>query len=55
MKVHKDLLRYGNIITDDKLVDENGNDIRIRIVYLEGYYYHKMVNGRVVEIKLLNR
>lgn len=54
MKVD-DVLRYGTILTDDELFDrcdEMASYIRVRIVSYQGeIYYHKMINGEVVEFK----
>lgn len=51
-----DSLRYGKILTDDEFV-EHGivyRPIRIRtILYDSRIFYHKMVNGEVVEFKEL--
>lgn len=49
----KELLRYGIPFTDDNIVDENGNEIRIRIIWYPKEnvrYYHKMKNGIVEKI-----
>ena len=51
-----DSLRYGHILTDDiYYVDGlNGGSHRIRIIrYDNRIFYHKMVNGEVVEFKEL--
>lgn len=54
MKVD-DILRYGTILTDDKLCDccdEMALWVRIRIVnYDNSIYYIKMINGDVEEFK----
>ena len=48
----EDCLRYGNILTDDNFYQENY--IRIRTIsYDDRIFYHKMVNGEVVEFKEL--
>lgn len=50
-KINNDLIRYGNIVSDVKMKDENGNFNRIRIIYLSGKKYMSvMTNGEVVEI-----
>ena len=47
-----DVLRYGTIITDDKLRDEMNGHVRINIMsYEQAIYYVKMTNGEVVELK----
>ena len=49
-----DVLRYGTILTDDELWDEDDTDacVRIKIVsYEQAVYYVKMVNGETVEFK----
>lgn len=50
-----DILRYGTILTDDELYDHYypmDKYVRIRIIAYNGtIYYHKMVNGEVVEFK----
>ena len=51
----KDVLRYGEIINDENLVDfaiDGKNYIRIRIISYNDYiYYHKMADGKVVDFK----
>ena len=48
----KDVLRYGEIINDESFVLYSGQNVRIRIISYNDYiYYHKMVNGEVVEFK----
>jgi hypothetical protein len=49
----KEILRYGVPFTDDSIVDKDGNEIRIRVIWYPKEnirYYHKMVNGEVVKI-----
>lgn len=50
-----DALRYGTILTDDELYDHYypmDKYVRIHIIAYNGIiYYHKMVNGEVVEFK----
>ena len=50
-----DVLRYGTILTDDELYDHYypmDKYVRIRIIAYNGIiYYHKMINGEVVEFK----
>ena len=51
-----EVLRYGNILTDDNyyLDGLNGGSHRIRTIsYDDRIFYHKMVNGEVVEFKEL--
>ena len=52
----EDALRYGKILTDDEFV-EHGiiyRPIRIRTIsYDNRIFYHKMVNGEVMEFKEL--
>ena len=48
----KDVLRYGEIINDESFVLYSGQNIRIRIIsYNDHIYYHKMVDGEVVDFK----
>ena len=48
----KDALRYGEIINDESFVLYSGQNVRIRIVsYNDHTYYHKMVDGEVVDFK----
>ena len=50
----KDVLRYGEIINDENFALYNGQNVRIRIVsYNDHNYYHKMVDGEVVDFKLI--
>lgn len=48
----KELLRCGSIITDDDFCTLRTEFIRIRVIsYDNKIYYHKMIDGEVVEIK----
>ena len=51
----KDVLRYGEVIVDENLVDfaiDDKNYVRIRIISYNDYiYYHKMADGEVVDFK----
>ena len=51
----KDVLRYGEVIVDENLVDfaiDGKNYVRIRIFSYNDYiYYIKMVDGEVVDFK----
>ena len=48
----KDVLRYGEIISDESFVLYSGQNIRIRIFSYNDYiYYHKMADGEVVDFK----
>lgn len=48
----KDVLRYGEIISDESFVLYNGQNVRIRIISYNDYiYYHKMADGEVVDFK----
>ena len=47
-----DALRYGEVLTDDMFSDGIGWHYRIRTIsYDNRIFYHKMVNGEVVEFK----
>lgn len=49
---NKDVLRYGEIINDESFVLSDGQNVRIRIISYNDYiYYHKMVDGEVVDFK----
>ena len=49
---NKDVLRYGEIISDESFVLHSGQNVRIRIFSHNNYiYYHKMVDGEVVDFK----
>ena len=49
-----DALRYGEVLTDDMFSDGIGWHYRIRTIsYDNRIFYHKMVNGEVVEFKEL--
>lgn len=61
---HEDALRYGEVLTDDmfekRVIDDSGWDliridyVRIRTISYDNHiFYHKMVNGEVVEFKEL--
>ena len=48
----KDVLRYGEVINDERFVLYSGQNVRIRILSYNDYiYYHKMVDGEVVDFK----
>ena len=48
----KDVLRYGEIISDESFALYNGQNVRIRIISYNDYiYYHKMADGEVVDFK----
>ena len=48
----KDVLRYGEMINDENFVLYSGQNVRIRIFSHNNYiYYHKMVDGEVVDFK----
>ena len=51
----KDVLRYGEVIVDENLVDfaiDDKNYVRIRIFSYNDYiYYHKMADGEVIDFK----
>ena len=48
----KDVLRYGEIINDESYVLYSGQNVRIRIISYNDYiYYHKMVDGEVIDFK----
>ena len=51
----KDVLRYGEVIIDENLVNfaiDGKNYVRIRIISYNDYiYYHKMADGEVVDFK----
>lgn len=48
----EELLKYGEFLTDDNFF--SFQSIRIRIIKYKGYiYYHKMIDGRLSEFKML--
>ena len=48
----KDILRYGEIISDESFVLYSGQNVRIRIISYNDYiYYHKMADGEIVDFK----
>lgn len=50
--IDKDVLRYGEIISDESFVLYSGQNVRIRIISYNDYiYYHKMADGEVVDFK----
>ena len=59
-----DILRYGKIVTDDQIYTINVDvdrrpvtgDVRIRLVEFDGLlFYHKMVNGDVVDCRCVGK
>lgn len=57
----ENVLRYGLVITDNafgKIMTEFGqrNAIRIRLIsYCDKLYYHKMIDGEVVDFKVVGK
>lgn len=57
----ENVLRYGLVITDDafdEIVTKFGqrNAIRIRLIsYYDKLYYHKMIDGEVVDFKVVGK
>ena len=50
--IDKDVLRYGEIISDESFVLYSGQNVRIRIFSYNYYiYYIKMADGEVVDFK----
>ena len=48
----KDVLRYGEITSDENFILSDGQNVRIRIISYNDYiYYHKTVDGEVVDFK----
>ena len=48
----KDVLRYGEVVNDESFALYSGQNVRIRIISYNDYiYYHKMVDGEVVDFK----
>ena len=48
----KDVLRYGEIISDESFVLYSAQNVRMRIIsYNDCIYYHKMADGEVVDFK----
>ena len=48
----EDVLRYGEIITDESYHLYSDQNVRIRIISYNDYiYYHKMADGEVVDFK----
>ena len=48
----EDVLRYGEIVTDESYILYSGQNVRIRIISYNDYiYYHKMTDGEVVDFK----
>ena len=48
----KDVLRYGEIISDESFILSDGQNVRIRIFSYNDYiYYHKMADGEVIDFK----
>ena len=48
----KDVLRYGEVVSDESFVLYSGQNVRIRIISYNDYiYYHKMADGEIVDFK----
>ena len=48
----KDILRYGEVTSDESFVLYSGQNVRIRIISYNDYiYYHKMADGEIVDFK----
>lgn len=55
VELNDNILRYGEILTDDLYSDGVGWHYRIRIIsYNNHIFYHKMLNGEVIDFKELN-
>lgn len=52
--IEQEVLRYGKYITDESYTTWDGHNYRLRAVrYDRHLYWHKMVDGEVVEFKIL--
>lgn len=55
--LHTEVIRYGEILTDDNFTEElcvSEDNFRVRTIAYNGkIYYHKMVNGEIIEFKEL--
>ena len=50
----KDVLRYGEIIFDSTYITWDRHHYRLRTIRYEGkLYWHKMVDGKVIEFRSL--
>ena len=48
----EDVLRYGEIIVDEEFIPYGQWHVRVRIISYSGsVYYHKMVDGEVIDFK----
>ena len=50
----RDVLRYGEYLTDEQYTTWDSHYYRLRAIRYEGkLYWHKMVDGELVEFKIL--
>lgn len=50
----QDVLRYGKYIIDESYTTWDRHNYRIRTIRYDGHlYWHKMIDGEVVEFKIL--
>ena len=50
----REILRYGKYITDESYTTWDGHKYRLRAIRYDGHlYWYKMVDGEVVEFKIL--
>lgn len=50
----QDILRYGKYITDESYTTWDHHVYRLRVIrYKDHLYWHKMVDGEIVEFKIL--
>lgn len=55
----ENVLRYGMVITDDMMFTDNADwagYVRIRLIkYCGNLYYHKMVDGKTIDFKIVGK
>ena len=52
--IEQDVLRYGKYIIDESYTTWDRHNYRIRTIRYDGHlYWHKMIDGEVVEFKIL--
>lgn len=55
----ENVLRYGLVITDDTMFTDNtdwAEHIRVRLVnYCGNLYYHKMINDKIIDFKVVGK
>lgn len=51
----RDILRYGEYLTDKQYATWDNHRYHLRVIFYEGkLYWHKMVDGELIEFKVID-